>query len=91
MCFSKQRKNDDTFCHNIGNCCNARNHGEGSLLYRMKDRMGSADQFSPLPSSLRSVGQGKTDASSSGIDTFGSHLDLCRNDKSFDCCCILDN
>jgi len=44
-------------------------------------------QFATLePSGSRA----KIDDSSSGTDTFGIHQDLCRNDKSFDCCCTLD-
>jgi len=61
------------------------------LTFRSVDTLdmtaGAVAQFAPLEPSGSRV---QTDDSSSGTDTFDIHQYLCRNDKSFDCCCTLD-
>lgn len=93
--LSKRRKNDCSVCRSSDSWCNAHSRGAGNWPCRRPGRMDAlagqvvaADQFAPLPSSLRSGGRGQTGDCTPGKDTSDSRQGLCRNDKSYDCCCI---
>ena len=54
------------------------------LIIVMQKGSFSADNLPP-PTSVDRV---QIDDGNYGRDTFGNHLNLCRNDKMNDCCCI---
>ena len=86
-----QTRNGYIFCHCIGNSGNARNGDEETLTFHSVGTLdmtaGAVAQFAPLEPSGSRV---QIDDSSFGTDIFDNHQGLCRNDKSFDCCCTLD-
>ena len=79
------KRNGCTFCQCSGSLSNAHNRDAERKPFRTRGKADVSADNLPPPTSVVRV---QIDDGSFGRDTFGNHLNLCRNDKMNDCCCI---